>query len=270
MSDSTKKFSLLQNFNKSIVQDNTRVNLNKKNFVIPKEELQYYRDLKDNSTHSATLDNIKREFIPAGMNASSYANKKITGSNRMDNNSFDSKRKAVLYKMIEQAKKRTGNKYQGTTEYKDYKGIMSSEEYKELNRTISAKVNPIIGGINGSISPNYDVATTIGRASYSSDKEGNIVVNDIYDFKNSYTQDKSGKLKKGYLKNNNSFYAKGRKEEAEKDQNLTPEQLKALKISIRLSPKDTVGIDTKGKVIPTVDVVSPYLKKLKGIFNERF
>lgn len=61
-----------------------------------------------------------------------------------------------------------------TIQYADYKSL-SGGNAELVNKS------PIIN----SFDPNYSMATTIGRAKYKPDENGNLHVNDVYDFNNS-------------------------------------------------------------------------------------
>lgn len=240
--------------------------------LVDKNEAEYYKRIANSKDHSSLWDNAKRllvkSLLPVGNNAASFVNKKLTGVNSMDRNSLPREALAMLYKVAERAKQRNGNKNTGGIEYEDYRAVMTDKEFEELMQTVKGNVNPVIGAINGKSSQAYDLATTLGRFSYASDNKGNTIVTDTYDFTNNYTQDKDGKLKKDYMKNDNSLYGKIRRKEAERDQNveLDPKKLASLKSVIPLTPIDTVGYVQKKNDIISTPIVNNAISLIpKGI-----
>jgi len=190
-------------------------------------------------------------FVPN--NVGNWARKKMGISTAMNNNSIKKMDKAALYKMVDNAIKRTG-KLSGTTEYEDYETTPNAK--KKIIEIKKGNLNPLIGAYLGTVDPAYNMATTVGRGSYTKDPvTGNIKYTDNYDFKNNFTQDSTtGKLKAGYMKNRDDFYGIERRKLAEEANTESQSKRPPApnKIRFDLSPKDTIGyqkfLDSRGDI----------------------
>lgn len=208
-------------------------------------DYQAYRKAEDRMTShgSSTGSNILRKLIPLPSNASGYVMKKVTHSNQMDDSSLSDAQKGIMYKVIQNAVKRTG-KLSGGTEYSDYQGAVSPEEYKDIEDVRAGKINPVKGTLLGAGSKGYDLATTLGRVSYAVNPYTNeAILTDGYDFTNNYTQDKKGKLRKDYMKGKTDQYSLIRKSLAEEDQDQSQQDKDRNFVGMRLKPSDTTAIN---------------------------
>lgn len=149
---------------------------------------------------AAKVANTVRTLMPLPKNAGSLVMKKVK-SNPMNSKSINDKEKAVMAGVVNNAYKRTG-KLSGGTEYEDYKGTTDSAGFRRIVDAKNGRINPALGLIWGATDPAYRMATTTGRGSYYINPENReeIVYTDGYDFTNNMTQDKTGKLKEGYMK----------------------------------------------------------------------
>lgn len=201
------------------------------------------------SMPSTLTEDTFKKILPLPSNASSFVSKKVLSKNKMSRSSFTDGELKILYKAADNAYKRTG-KLKNGTEYVDYNGTSSNKLFdtKGVMDLANGKVNPIGGTLMGAINDSYDMASTLGRFSYVKDpKSGNIIISDAYDFKNSYTQGKDGKLKKDYMKGKTDSYSKIRKELAENDQNLSKKDIQDYRINLEVFPSDTLSSKKKIK-----------------------
>lgn len=196
-------------------------------------------------------------FVPN--NVGTWARKKVGLPTEIDDKSLNHFQRGALYKMVENAVKRTGNN-QGGTEYEDYETTPEAKEY--IMKAKHGDINPIIGTYLGLKDPAYDMATTTGRGNYTKNPDGTIHYTDRYDFKNQFTQDSTGSLKENYMKNRNDYYGKERKQlaiDAQKDSGLHNT------IDINLNPTDTIGysqyLKDRGDFLPLIDTKKSIVKK---------
>ena len=223
------------------------------------DEKEYYRRAGIKAPDNFIQRNI-RTALPFPNNASAYAVKKISGYGNMNNDDLSYEDKSVLYKVIDNAQKRTG-KMSGGTEYEDYNGTMDPDAYKDVIKDVKpAHIGVGTGLKRGYTSPGFDMATTVGRMSYAKDPAtGKVIITDNYDFKNNMTNDSTGAVKKGYLDKptgniGQDIYRWFRKSAANDDADATigPEEkqrrFEKTRSQFSLSPADTI----RRKVYPRV------------------
>lgn len=209
-------------------------------YVIPNERKDYFDRMNQIEAHTSNTANVERAAIPLPQNAAGVVMKKVFKRNDMDNNSLTDAQKGVMYKVIDNAVKRTG-KMTGGTEYEDYKGVVSPREYQQIQNAKNGHINPVLGTVMGTLSDGYNMATTLGRVSYAKDPlSGNIALTDGYNFTNNYTQGKDGKLKAGYMQGKSDPYSMIRRNLAEEDQDQDAATRDRYFVGMQLTPQDTL------------------------------
>ena len=215
--------------------------------------------VKRMNTHKKTAPSFMDKFLYGNMpkydegiipeTAKALSQKLLLNSYNRDDNTFDPESKAILYKVGENAQKRTGKLNTGT-KYEDYKGVVSDEEYDEIIKLNKMNVTPE-AIVNASSSRGYNLATSMGRFSVAGDGKGKQIQTDSYDFINEDTNNADGTVKEKTFKGKTTIFAELRKELARRDGKLSPKELKNLKTSIVLTPQDTVGFGNrpKGKIL---------------------
>lgn len=252
-----------------IKQDNTKVdNVDLTPPVVAAEGSKpYYDRMKEHKNSSGVFKllygDTSRESSIIPENVRALLSKLATNSYTRDDDTYDKKSKAIIYKVGENAQKRTGKLAAGT-EYEDYKGVVSDAEYDQIMKLKKGDVNPIKGAINSINSRGYNIASSLGRFSVAGDGTGKQIVTDSYDFTNNFTDNKDGSLKKDYMSNGKTpnevmdaylkdpmkaSYRDLRRKLAERDSKLTKKELENLKTSIALTPNDTTGFSKMPKGI---------------------
>lgn len=107
--------------------------------------------------------------------------------------------RGVLARLALNAYNRTGSQ-QGGTEYEDYNSFASPHAKANILDFVKGTVNPVDATSNSFVDPVTRMSSFVGRASYTmSPNNKNVLITDKYDFKNAYSTDIAGNMKKGYL-----------------------------------------------------------------------
>ena len=124
-----------------------------------------------------------RNILPVPNNVAQMLAKTLLQDARMSEQSLDDEEKVILWNTIENAKKRSGVKSGGGTEYEDFgnQGYGMPEEFVEWLRKGQVKTPALL---NSFTNPGFKLASTIGRGRYWQDpKDKNkVYYTDVYDW----------------------------------------------------------------------------------------
>lgn len=173
---------------------------------------------------------IFRSLIPLPDNASQMLAKVFFKDARMSNNSLSDDQKLILWNTIQNAKKRSGVKTGGGTEYQDYgnQGYGSSDDFNQwFNR---GKMGPLDITRYSLTNPGYKLASTIGRGRYFQDPNNpdDVLYTDVYDW-NPSEANFSGSNGYQLLRN---FLRSG------EDKNLNKDKNDKFRMNFKLSKKE--------------------------------
>lgn len=167
--------------------------------------------------------------------AQMFFTKPLTGED------FTRRQKSVIYNVIQNAIKRTGNKNRGGTTYADYGGNIK----ETFDNNTGASLKDII--TRSATDPSFQIASTLGQFSYRLQPNGVYLVTDTYDFSKAkaYTVTKDELKGKNYWeqlayvreKDNLSHYRAARQIAYLEHPDTAPASEKT-KIVVEINPKE--------------------------------